>query len=52
MVIEHLELERETAGMIMIDSIAFVYPPLQCWIQATCLCVMEVDLVMLVDSGL
>ena len=34
-VIEHLELDRETAGMIMIDSIAFVYPPLQCWIQAT-----------------
>jgi len=35
-VIQHLELDRETAGMIMIDSTAFVYPPLQCmtaWLQ-------------------
>jgi len=33
----------------MIDSTAVVYPPLQCWIQSTCLCVREVELVMLVQ---
>ena len=43
-VIEHLELDRKLqAWWFMIDSAAVVYPPLQCWIQATCLCVMEVD---------